>query len=120
MKRFYLLALLAITSNLIFAQVASLSGPDGRLMLSLFNDNGQAQYSVKYDNKTILEKSPLGFITNEGDFTKSLKLIEHNKENIDKKYSQDRIKNPRFTILQISSHALLKIKRISSSLLFSR
>lgn len=92
MKRFYLLALLAITSNLIFAQVASLSGPDGRLMLSLFNDNGQAQYSVKYDNKTILEKSPLGFITNEGDFTKSLKLIEHNKENIDKKYSQDRIK----------------------------
>lgn len=92
MKRFYLLALLAITSNLIFAQVASLSGPDGRLMLSVFNDNGQAQYSVKYDNKTILEKSPLGFITNEGDFTKSLKLIEHNKENIDKKYSQDRIK----------------------------
>ena len=92
MKRFYLLALLAITTNLIFAQVASLSGPDGRLMLSVFNDNGQAQYSVKYDNKTILEKSPLGFITNEGDFTKSLKLIEHNKENIDKKYSQDRIK----------------------------
>ncbi len=92
MKRFYLLALLAITSNLIFAQVASLSGPDGRLMLCVFNDNGQAQYSVKYDNKTILEKSPLGFITNEGDFTKSLKLIEHNKENIDKKYSQDRIK----------------------------
>ncbi len=92
MKRFYLLALLAITSNLIFAQVASLSGPDGRLMLSVFNDNGQAQYSVKYDDKTILEKSPLGFITNEGDFTKSLKLIEHNKENIDKKYSQDRIK----------------------------
>lgn len=92
MKRFYLLALLAVTSNLIFAQVASLSGPDGRLMLSVFNDNGQAQYSVKYDDKTILEKSPLGFITNEGDFTKSLKLIEHNKENIDKKYSQDRIK----------------------------
>lgn len=92
MKRFYLLALLAITTNLIFAQVASLSGPDGRLMLSVFNDNGQAQYSVKYDDKTILEKSPLGFITNEGDFTKSLKLIEHNKENIDKKYSQDRIK----------------------------
>lgn len=92
MKRFYLLALLAITTNLIFAQVASLSGPDGRLMLSVFNDNGQAQYSVKYDNKTILEKSPLGFITNEGDFTKSLKLIEHNKENIDKKYTQDRIK----------------------------
>ena len=92
MKRFYLLALLAITTNLIFAQVASLSGPDGRLMLSVFNDNGQAQYSVKYDDKTILEKSPLGFITNEGDFTKSLKLIEHNKENIDKKYTQDRIK----------------------------
>ena len=92
MKRFYLLALLAVTTNLIFAQVASLSGPDGRLMLSVFNDNGQAQYSVKYDNKTILEKSPLGFITNEGDFTKSLKLIEHNKENIDKKYTQDRIK----------------------------
>ncbi len=92
MKRFYLLALLAVTTNLIFAQVASLSGPDGRLMLSVFNDNGQAQYSVKYDDKTILEKSPLGFITNEGDFTKSLKLIEHNKENIDKKYTQDRIK----------------------------
>ena len=62
------------------------------LKLDIFLEEGHPYYSVIYDGKTILEKSPLGIITNEGDFSKDLIYKKHNTERIDKKYTQDRIK----------------------------
>jgi hypothetical protein len=67
-----------LLSVILQAQVAELVSPDGQLKLSVFED-GKALYSVAFSGKTVLEKSPLGLVTNETDFSKNLKLI--NAEN---------------------------------------
>jgi hypothetical protein len=40
----------------------------------------------------MLEKSPLGLITNEGDFSAGLTYVEHKLGEVDKHYTQDKIK----------------------------
>lgn len=92
MKKVFLSILLFIITQIVFSQISSVSSPDGRLKLDIFLEEGHPYYSVIYDGKTILEKSPLGIITNEGDFSKDLIYKKHNTERIDKKYTQDRIK----------------------------
>src|SRR5690606_12951912 len=42
--------------------------------------------------KTTLEKSPLGLITNEGDFSQNLKFKDQVIEQVEKQYTQDKIK----------------------------
>ena len=54
------------------AQTNIVSSPDGKLKLNLTCESGTLSYSVNYDGNTFLEKSPLGLITDIGDFTKSL------------------------------------------------
>ena len=53
---------------------------------------GQPHYSVIYDGDVLLEKSPLGIITNEGDFSKNLTFKDHSFDEVEKNYTQDRIK----------------------------
>jgi len=78
--------------NTLSAQVAEVSSPDGKLKLSVFSENGNALYSVIFQGKTMLEKSPLGLITNESDFSKNLKFIDSKKDFVSKKYSNEKIK----------------------------
>jgi hypothetical protein len=78
--------------NTLSAQVAEVSSPDGKLKLSVFSENGNALYSVTFQGKTMLEKSPLGLITNESDFSKNLKFIDSKKDFVSKKYSNEKIK----------------------------
>lgn len=92
MKKGLLFILLLFTTNIIFCQVATVSSPDGKLKLDLFLEEGQPKYSVEYDGKTTLEKSPLGLITNEGDFSKNLTFKDQTVKQVEKKYTQDRIK----------------------------
>ena len=92
MKKVFLSILLFIITQIVFSQISSVSSPDGMLKLDIFLEEGHPYYSVIYDGKTILEKSPLGIITNEGDFSKDLIYKKHNTERFDKKYTQDRIK----------------------------
>lgn len=73
-------------------QVASVSGPDGSLKVILDVINGSLFYSVSYKDRTVLERSPLGFTTNEGDFTTGISWIGQKTSRIDKAYHQDRIK----------------------------
>ena len=49
-------------------------------------------YSVTYNDKVILENSPLGIITNEGDFTKNMSFVESTTGKIDKSFEQEKIK----------------------------
>ncbi len=68
--------------------------PDGKLKVSLFVSNGQPFYSISYNEKTFLEKSPLGLKTNVGDFTTGLVLKTDPIQNkIDEKYQLPNIKN---------------------------
>ena len=68
------------------------TGPDSQLKVTISVQQGMPVYSVSYKHKTILENSPLGLITNEGDFSTGLKFVEKKEGRIDKHYTQDRIK----------------------------
>lgn len=94
MKRLFLFIplLVAFSTHIVWAQIASLTSPDGRLKLDLFLEEGQPSYSVEYDARVILEKSPLGIITNEGDFSKNLTFKAQNTSSVDKTYTQEKIK----------------------------
>ncbi|GGG49756.1 glycoside hydrolase family 97 protein [Epilithonimonas arachidiradicis] len=75
-----------------FAQVAEISSPDGKLKLNIFSENGKALYNVSFLGKVMLEKSPLGLITNESDFSKNLKFIDSKKDKVSKNYTNEKIK----------------------------
>ncbi|MBO9691379.1 glycoside hydrolase family 97 protein [Chryseobacterium sp.] len=75
-----------------FAQVAEISSPDGHLKLQVFSEEGKASYNVILQGKAMLEKSPLGLVTNESDFSKDLKFTDSQKDIISKKYTNEKIK----------------------------
>ncbi|WES99535.1 glycoside hydrolase family 97 catalytic domain-containing protein [Chryseobacterium arthrosphaerae] len=75
-----------------FAQVAEISSPDGHLKLRAFSEDGKALYDVILQGKTMLEKSPLGLVTNESDFSKNLKFTGSKKDIVSKKYTNQKIK----------------------------
>lgn len=75
-----------------FAQVAEISSPDGNLKLHVFSEDGKALYDVILQGKTMLEKSPLGVVTNESDFSKNLKFTGSQKDIVSKKYTNEKIK----------------------------
>ncbi len=53
----------------------SIQSPDGKLAVEfLLNDSGAPGYTVTREGKTVLEKSRLGLVREDADFTKGLKL----------------------------------------------
>lgn len=75
------------------AQNVTVSGPDGKLQLTVSCPEGkEASYSLTYNGKQMLESSPLGLETNVGDFAKAMKLTGHKERKIDTVYMQSRIK----------------------------
>ncbi|PJJ66520.1 glycoside hydrolase family 97 protein [Chryseobacterium geocarposphaerae] len=81
-----------LTGISCFAQVAEISSPDGKLKLNIFSENGKALYNVSFQGKMMLEKSPLGLVTNESDFSKNLKFSDNKKDKVSKTYSNEKIK----------------------------
>ena len=77
----------------LMAQDVVVKGPDEKLQLVVFTSpTEKPSYSITYNGKTMLEKSPLGMNTNIGDFAKGMKLTGHTVTPIDTVYHQDRIK----------------------------
>ncbi len=75
------------------AMAATVSSPDGKLVLTTsLSADGQPLYSVSYDGQPILLDSPLGFISNIGDFSKGLTLIGEKTGKVEKSYDQAKIK----------------------------
>ncbi|WP_343617193.1 glycoside hydrolase family 97 catalytic domain-containing protein [Flavobacterium sp.] len=72
---------------------SAIKSPDGKLEVSVSVNNGMPQYSVTYNEKTVIEKSPLGLKTNAGDFSSGLTLDENSIQNkIDESYELRNIK----------------------------
>ena len=72
MKHFFtsiLIILFMLPFSRLEAQVATIDSPDGKLKLEVYLEEGQPQYTLEYEGKTILEKSPLGVITNAVSYT---------------------------------------------------
>ena len=92
MKKQAFLFLLALSASPLWAQEASVSGPDQQLRVNVSVENGAPLYSVTYKGKTILEPSPLGFVANIGDFSQGMTYVEQKKRTIEETYTLDRIK----------------------------
>lgn len=96
MKKIIVLSFFLITSALI-AQNAEISSPDGKLKVNVTIENGKPVYAVSYNNNTILENSPLGLKTNEGDFIDNISFVESTTDKVSKTYEEDRIKQSKIS-----------------------
>lgn len=74
------------------AQQLTVSSPDKQLQLTVAVIDSVALYSVTYNGKIMLENSPLGLTTNEGDFSGGMKYLSKEEGVVDKWYKQDKIK----------------------------
>lgn len=92
MNKHLLFCAFALTSSILSAQQATVKGPDGNLKVDISVKEGKPVYSVSYKDMTILEDSPLGFVTNIGNFSNNVSYVEHTSSTIKKTYTQDRIK----------------------------
>ena len=86
-----------LTGQFLFAAtpVASVSSPDNQLAVLVSVEGGKPLYSVRYKGKEVLENSPLGMITNVGDFSSGMKLLTHRTSAIDESYTLNRTKKSR-------------------------
>lgn len=75
-----------------YSQEAKISSPDKKLEVSISVTDGKPVYAVSYNSKVMLENSPLGLITNEGDFSTGMKYIGKQDSVVNKKYTQAKIK----------------------------
>ena len=75
MKRLFLIPLasfLAIPS--VYADSYDVKSPDGKTVVTVSDEGLMPTYSIKYDGKDFLLPSPLGLVTNIGDFTSGLNI----------------------------------------------
>lgn len=92
MKKFLFLLLSSLIHVASFAQQNTISGSDGNLKVDIVLKNGKAVYSVNYKAKTLLEESPLGVVTNIGDFSKDLSYVNFKEVKESKNYKISSIK----------------------------
>ena len=92
MKQIKLFLALCAFSLSSLAQNAKVSGPDGKLVVSVDVNGGKATYSVNYDGKTVLDASPLGFQANIGDFTHGLSFVDAKESKVHEQYQMNRSK----------------------------
>ena len=75
-----------------YAQTAKVSGPGGKLFLDFYLEGGMPKYSVTYDGKLVIEKSPLGFVANIGDYSRDIQLVTSNVTPVERTYEMNRAK----------------------------
>lgn len=95
MKRLYLLCICISTISFAKAQEMEVHSPDSKLKVNLQLKESSLLYSVTYKDKTILQESPLGLLTNIGDFSKALSITGSEKGTVEDSYTLNRIKQSR-------------------------
>ncbi|MBK5722278.1 glycoside hydrolase family 97 protein [Dysgonomonas sp. Marseille-P4677] len=71
-----------------------LTSPDGKLKVTISDDEGRPSYKIDLGNEVFLDKSPLGLKTNIGDFSSGMRLDENMLfKVIDEKYELSTIKH---------------------------
>ena len=93
MRKNVLLVVAALFFSLqVMADGKQVKSPDGRLVLTVSVENGQACYSIDYDGHAMLLPSQLGLRTNVGDYTRQLTLQEVIYNKVEKHYDMTRTK----------------------------
>ena len=73
-------------------QDAVVFSPDKKLKVAISVQDGKPMYSVNLGGKDMLEASPLGLTTNEGDFSAGMKFISSTEGKVEKDYNVKTIK----------------------------
>lgn len=76
----------------LIAQEILIAGPDGKLVVKLFLDQGKLFYGVSLSGREMLERSPLGLRGSQGDFSSNLVVRDKRTRQIDETYSEPKIK----------------------------
>lgn len=92
MKKSLLFLLTLLVVLVVSAQEFDFKSPDKRIVVNFNLEDGSAYYSVSYDERVMMDKSPLGLVTNTGDFTKGLVLDDYSITSVNNSYSLDRSK----------------------------
>ena len=72
------------------------ASPDGKTVVTVSDEDGRPTYSVAYDGVTMIEKSPLGMVTDFGDFTGGLTITSESPARpVSDDYSLPNIKKSR-------------------------
>jgi len=75
-----------------FAQVASVTSPDGKLSVNVDVKDGKPLYNVVYDGKQMLDDSPLGFVADNGDFSQHISYVGFTADKFNSDYTLNRSK----------------------------
>lgn len=74
MKSFAIGMLILAAEPLMAASAYEIASPDGLTVVSISDEGGIPSYSVKLDKEVFVRRSPLGLITNIGDYTRNMEL----------------------------------------------
>lgn len=74
MMRYIVLFLIINWCLSSFSEEKMIYSPDGKMCVTITDQNGYPSYSVSYDGNVFIEKSPLGLNTNIGDYTSQMTL----------------------------------------------
>lgn len=88
MKKILFIVSFVVTSCIVaVAQTKDVTSPDGKLVVTIDNENGKAYYSIRYNDKLMIERSQLGVVANIADFTNKLTLKDVEEKRIDERYT---------------------------------
>lgn len=91
-KHLFCWGLLSLGCLMAEAQQAVVSGPDSNLKITVSLKDGMPVYGVSYKEKVMLEDSPLGFLSNVGDFSRNMAWVKQETDNVKDNYTLDRAK----------------------------
>ena len=80
------LSLMMLLPTLSVAHEATVSSPDGRLVVTINDDGGQPTYAITLDGRQALLPSPLGFKADVGDFSRRLSIKRESRQTVSKSY----------------------------------
>ena len=92
MKRLVIMAAVLLGAISTMAETKTVSSPDGRLQVTISNNDGKAYYAVTYDGRTVMEPSRLGLEADYGDFTQGLTMTGSQELIIDRTYKMRQTK----------------------------
>ncbi len=84
--------LMAVFAFAAKAEDLKVTSPDGRLIVTLNDNNGMPTYAVTYDGMEAVKPSRLGLITNVGDFSRGLSFKTSTTRQVSDSYSIRNIK----------------------------
>lgn len=92
-KKIILLSIFASSFIMAAATSEVVTGPDGRLVVTVSDNNGRPEYKVDYDGIPFILPSALGLDTDMGDFRSGMTILKASPvENINETYSIPNIK----------------------------